>query len=67
MYMCLMYQVLVKNSHSYMYYIVVSWVAMRKILYDIDILIQYFYNLKFLWGAHAIIIFFHMFRTSFVS
>jgi hypothetical protein len=52
---------------SYMYYIVVSWVAMRKILYDIDILIQYFYNLKFLWGAHAFIIFFHMFKTSFIS
>ena len=41
-----------------MYYIVVSWVAMRKILYDIDILIQYFYNLKFLWGAHAFFFFF---------
>jgi hypothetical protein len=38
-----------------MYYIVVSWVAMRKILYDIDILMQYFYNLEFLWGAHAFI------------
>jgi len=48
-----------------MYYIVVSWVAMRKTLYDIDILIQYFYNLKFLWGAHAFIIFFSYVQNKF--
>ena len=56
--LCIKFQLIIHMGASYMYYIVVSWVAMRKILYDIDIFIQYFNNLKYFWDAHAFTFFF---------